>query len=85
MEREIVSDDSPTLIVSLADKVYNAGAIVSDHRQVSDELWARFTAGAEQTLWYYRSLSEIFSAKIPGPLADQLERLVEELKRFVEG
>lgn len=86
MERlKSLPDDSPTLIVSLADKVYNAGAIVSDHRQVGSELWARFNASAEQTLWYYDSLARIFSKKIPGPMADQLERLVEELKRAVEG
>lgn len=37
---------APTsLLVSLADKVDNAEAILNDYRNIGDELWGRFTGG----------------------------------------
>jgi (p)ppGpp synthase/HD superfamily hydrolase len=61
-----------SLLVSLADKVDNAEAILNDHRNIGDEVWGRFTGGREGTIWYYRRLSEIFRAELPGALAQQL-------------
>jgi (p)ppGpp synthase/HD superfamily hydrolase len=61
-----------SLLVSLADKVDNAEAILHDYRNIGENLWERFTGGREGTLWYYRSLSEIFSTALPGALARQL-------------
>jgi (p)ppGpp synthase/HD superfamily hydrolase len=69
------------LRVSLADKLHNARAILYDLRAVGDLLWARFTAAsAADQLWYYRSLAEIFSRRKPGPLADELQRVVAEIE-----
>src|SRR5690554_4624112 len=76
-----LADDSPILLVSLADKVHNAASIVRDLRAVGDGLWERFSATKEQSLWYYRSLAEIFSAKAPGYLSEELGRLVGEMGR----
>jgi (p)ppGpp synthase/HD superfamily hydrolase len=68
---------SPTsLLVSLADKVDNAEAILSDYRQIDDDLWKRFTGGRDGTIWYYRTLSGIFDRALPGPLARDLARTV---------
>jgi (p)ppGpp synthase/HD superfamily hydrolase len=68
---------SPTsLLVSLADKVDNAEAILNDYRQIGDDLWARFTGGRNGTIWYYRTLSSIFDQALPGPLARDLSRAV---------
>lgn len=77
------SHDAPYLLVSLADKVHNAGSIVLDYRQIGDELWGRFNkaAGREGTLWYYQELSKIFLRLLPGALADELARLVEVMGR----
>lgn len=65
-----------SLLVSLADKVDNAEAILNDYRNIGDELWERFTGGRAGTLWYYRQLSEIFNAAMPGALARQLAATV---------
>jgi (p)ppGpp synthase/HD superfamily hydrolase len=68
---------SPTsLLVSLADKVDNAEAILNDYRQIGDDLWRRFTGGRDGTIWYYRALSSIFDRALPGPLARDLSRVV---------
>jgi len=61
-----------SLLVSLADKVDNAEAILNDYRNIGDDLWARFTGGRDGTIWYYRKLSEIFKVVLPGTLAQQL-------------
>ncbi|RVU43536.1 HD domain-containing protein [Lujinxingia sediminis] len=74
-------DDSPILLVSLADKVHNASSIVRDLQQLGDALWERFSASKAQSLWYYRSLAEIFEAKMPGYLSGELKRLVGEMGR----
>jgi len=65
-----------SLLVSLADKVDNAEAILSDYEQIGDELWKRFTGGRQGTIWYYRELSEIFQQLLPCPLTDSLSRTV---------
>lgn len=69
--------DSPTLLVSLCDKVYNARAIVADLEVEGEILWERFNAKRAGSLWYYRVLSNIFLHKKPGYLANELKRLVE--------
>jgi (p)ppGpp synthase/HD superfamily hydrolase len=69
------------LRVSLADKLHNARAILYDLRAVGDSVWARFTvASAADQLWYYRALSEVFRRRAPGPLADELQRVVDEIE-----
>jgi (p)ppGpp synthase/HD superfamily hydrolase len=70
-----------SLLVSLADKVHNAEAIVRDHRLLGDDLWCRFKGGREGTIWNYRSLSAIFDEAMPGALADQLARIVRRFPK----
>ena len=70
------------LRVSLADKVYNARAILGDYRGIGDELWPRFTGSRDGTLWYYGTLADAFLRLRPGPLADELDRVVTELERL---
>jgi len=70
-------------IVSLADKLDNARAIVADCRQVGDMLWSRFSAGKDEQLWYYRELVSSFQqAGVRSPMLDELEGLVNELSRL---
>jgi (p)ppGpp synthase/HD superfamily hydrolase len=74
--------DRDILQVSLADKVHNARAILRDARKpdVGDKIWARFSQPKDQTLWYYRSLAEVFRAALPGQLADELAEIVGVLE-----
>ena len=41
-------------------KLHNARAILSDLRDLGEDLWSRFTGKKEGTLWYYRSLVNAF-------------------------
>ncbi len=72
--------DAQTLRVSCADKLHNAGSIVRDHRSVGTEIWGRFSAEREQTIWYYSSLAEIFNRRMPDSvLTRELALVVGEL------
>jgi (p)ppGpp synthase/HD superfamily hydrolase len=70
---------SHSLLVSLADKVHNAEAILFDYRVMGEELWLRFNGGAEGTRWYYRELAGVFSHAMPtNRLSDRLSRAVAD-------
>jgi (p)ppGpp synthase/HD superfamily hydrolase len=72
------SKPAESLLVSLADKVDNAQAILQDYRLVGDDLWSRFTGGHHGTIWYYRSISDIFAKVLPCALSNELSRTVSE-------
>ena len=70
-------------LVSAADKLHNARAILADYREMGEALWDRFNGGKEGTLWYYRSLVEAFrEASGSTPLVEELDRVVSELERL---
>ena len=52
------------LRVSLADKVYNVRAIAFDYGSEGEKVWDRFNGSKEDSLWYYRSLGEVYSEKL---------------------
>jgi (p)ppGpp synthase/HD superfamily hydrolase len=70
-------------LVSAADKLHNARAILRDYYTLGDQLWERFKGGKEGTLWYYRSLTNVFRIASPSPLADELEKVVSEIEERV--
>ena len=74
---------SSTRLVSAADKLYNAQAILRDYYRVGETLWNRFTGGRAGTLWYYRELANAFHTFGPRALADELDRVVRELEQLV--
>lgn len=72
----------PVLIVSLADKLFNARAILRDYQAVGEQLWTRFTGARDGQLRYYRSLSDIFSRLLPElQMTGELAEVVSELER----
>jgi (p)ppGpp synthase/HD superfamily hydrolase len=69
-------------LVSAADKLHNARAILADYRQLGEAVWRRFNSGREGTLWYYRALVGAFQAGGSFPLVEELDRVVSELERL---
>ncbi len=74
-----------SLLVSLADKTHNAGAILGDYRRMGEALVDRFNGGRDGTIWYYRSLSAIFDEAMPGALAEQLADTVRQFAEVPAG
>lgn len=67
-----------TLRVSLADKLHRARAILFDLRAGSD-VYARFSAGREETRWYYDELARAFAQLTNSPMVSELRTVVDEL------
>jgi GTP pyrophosphokinase len=74
------SADSSVLLVSAADKLYNAREILYDFRKHRGSVWSRFKGGKQGTLWYYRQVAKILRAKGPEYLVAELDRVVSELE-----
>ncbi len=72
-------------LVSAADKLDNARAILADYRTLGEGLWSRFNGGREGTLWYYRSLAETFRDFGLTPLVAELAEVVGEIERLAAG
>ncbi|MBE9003518.1 HD domain-containing protein [Fortiea sp. LEGE XX443] len=68
------------LLVSAADKLYNARSILKDYRLLGDSLWERFQGGKDGTLWYYRSLVDAFKKTGDTEIFAELERVVTEVE-----
>lgn len=69
------------VLVSLADKLDNARAILRDLRIHGDELWQRFShADPARHLWYYEGLLEQFEARSESWLVDELRRVIDAWK-----
>jgi GTP pyrophosphokinase len=67
-------------LVSAADKLHNARAILADYRQLGEPLWGRFNGGRDGTLWYYRALADAFHSVESNALTEELDRTVAELE-----
>ena len=67
-------------LVSAADKLHNARAILRDYRIHGEDLWTRFNGGKDVTLWYYRALVKGFSAVERNELIEELDRMVSEIE-----
>jgi (p)ppGpp synthase/HD superfamily hydrolase len=71
------------LLISAADKLHNARALLADYRQFGDKLWKRFTVGRDDQLWYYGALVAALrradkNGRYRG-LVDEFERVVDAL------
>lgn len=71
------------LLVSLADKIDNARALVRAYLNQGEELWSRSGRRPEDVRWYYGALARRFEELRPGRLAAELERAVSELARLI--
>lgn len=70
------------LLVSLADKLFNARAILRDYPTEGEALWGRFTGDRDAQLWYYRSLSKVFLRRLADVrMTQELSRVVAELEQ----
>jgi (p)ppGpp synthase/HD superfamily hydrolase len=68
-------------LIAVADKLHNARAILSDYRELGEQLWLRFNAPKEDQLWYYCALVDTLRQTVaPKVLVDELAKVVKELK-----
>jgi (p)ppGpp synthase/HD superfamily hydrolase len=70
-----------TRLISAADKLYNARAILEDFRCVKHNLWKRFKRGRDDQMWYFRELVCVFEKAGTNRVVKELGRVVAELER----
>jgi (p)ppGpp synthase/HD superfamily hydrolase len=68
-----------SVMVSAADKLHNIRCILSDYRQIGDEVWKRFNAGREDLLWFYFTFGQIISDKMPKNYNEEYRGILEQL------
>jgi (p)ppGpp synthase/HD superfamily hydrolase len=73
-----------TLLVSLADKLDNARAILRDYRTDGPAVFERFNEkDPREHLWYYRSLLVVYQRHENGWLVEELERVLDTLEGLI--
>ena len=84
--KDIKNKTQDTLLVSLCDKHHNANCILSDYQKVGEEIWDRFTASKQETLWYYESLYKEFKKYLKNhlELIKAYKNAVDEMKRIIQ-
>jgi len=86
--KHLHSANESVMIVSAADKLSNARAVMKDYRQIGEKVWTRFNAGKEDQLWYYRSVTAALTQRGQGtrvqPLIEELGRAVRKLASLCE-
>jgi (p)ppGpp synthase/HD superfamily hydrolase len=81
---KVAHEPEDVRLVSAADKLANAREILSDYRVEGDPVFHRFTGRKQGTLWYYRTLVNVFRKAGSNPLIDELDRVVTELERLAK-
>lgn len=82
--RHMETADPSVRLVSMADKLHNARSILADLRHHGEETWKKFRGGKDGSLWYYRTLADLYQRKCPGRLADELSRTVDQIEQWPE-
>ena len=70
--------DPAALLVTAADKLNNARAMIRDHAVHGDELWDRFNPDADHR-WYYSAVLDVVRDRLDNPIVGELEEAVDRL------
>jgi GTP pyrophosphokinase len=71
-------------LVSAADKLHNARAILRDLHRLGKDLWPRFNGGKAGTIWYYGELIRAYRKVGHDELVDELDRVVTEIEQLAD-
>lgn len=82
--RRLKKESADTRLVSAADKLNNIRSIISDYRAIGESVWSRFSGGREGTLWYYRTLRDVFLERKPNRITVELDLAVRELDSLIK-
>ena len=69
-------------LISVADKIYNARAILEDYREIGPLVWERFKRGRADQVWYFDELLAVYKATGTSRIVEEFERVVEELRQI---
>lgn len=76
------TEPAEVMLISAADKLYNARSILDDYRKIGPEIWHRFKRGRADQLWYFDELLKVFKAYGTNRIVEELERVVGEIRQI---
>jgi (p)ppGpp synthase/HD superfamily hydrolase len=72
------------LAVKAADVIHNTRTLADQVWQQGPAIWAYYHRGADESLWYYRSMATIAGDRLGAhPIVDELGRAVQDLELAV--
>ncbi len=77
------TEPEDVLVISAADKLYNAKAILDNLKEIGPAVWQRFKRGPKEQLWYFHALLEVFHARLNNRTVGELKRVVDEISFLV--
>ncbi len=83
--RQLRAAGAESALVAACDKRHNLGTLVADVRSEGRAYLARFNAPPDQQLWYHEQLVEILRTRVPPKLSADLERLLHDFRRLLDG
>ena len=81
--RHLEQVDESVLLVSAADKLHNARAVLLDYQEVGEAVFERFKGGRDGTLCYYLKVAKVLARLLPGSLTRELAETVAHLDKLV--
>lgn len=82
--RHLPEASDAAILVSLADKLHNARALLRDFRELGGQLWTRFNQqDPQQHLWYYRSLLEVYAQRTDNWMVAELRQVIDALEHAI--
>lgn len=71
-------------LISVADKLYNAKAILDDYREIGPSVWKRFKRGRDEQLGYFDKLLAVYKSFPAIRIVGEFGRVLTALKRVSE-
>jgi len=72
--------DRSVRLLAACDKLHNLLEIVEDYRRLGDRMWEHFSAGADDQLWFYRTVVGVLTEGEDGPVFGRLRAALAEFE-----
>lgn len=76
--------NADVLLVTAADKLHNARAIVTDLEISGKKLWSRFNGSPQQIIWYYKEMFKLLKKNNVSPvLLKPLKKCIDRMQEYL--
>ena len=75
-------EPADVLLISVADKLYNARAILEDYREIKSEVWKRFKRGRTDQIEYLDKLLAVYKSTGTSRIVEELQRVVDAFREL---
>jgi (p)ppGpp synthase/HD superfamily hydrolase len=83
--QKLRKEQADVRLISVADKLYNAKAILEDYREIGPKIWGRFKRKREKQLWYFDELLAVYKSFPEIRIVDEFGRVLAELRQISAG